>query len=95
MAIERRAWSSEGIETNSFNAVFVLGSALAFFIKHWLQQLSLRAVSRHRFIASLWIASLSISLPREKFGLSCHCAADVLHYRYEIIHGNYPRRRQA
>ena len=53
----------------------VLGLAPAFFLRRSLQQLSLRAAPRHRLIASLWRARLSITLAREKFGLTFFTAS--------------------
>jgi hypothetical protein len=68
--IERGAWNSEAQSRIVSMPSLVLGSVLAFFIKRSLQQLSLRAAPRHRSIASLWRARLSITLAREKSALA-------------------------
>jgi len=53
-----------------FNTVFGAWLGAHLFLMRTLQQLSLPAAPRHRPIASLWRARLSIALAREKYGLA-------------------------
>ena len=70
VSIERRVRRSDAQRPTVSTLCLVLGSALAFFLRRSLQQLGLRAAPRHRFIAPLRRARLSIALTRVKFGLA-------------------------
>ena len=54
-----------GTETNIFNAFFGARLGALPFLWRSLQKLSLRAAPRHKPIALLWRARLSIALRRE------------------------------
>jgi len=54
-----------GTEPNSFNAVFGARLGACRFLRRSLQKLSLQVAPRHRPIASLWRARLSIAFVRE------------------------------
>jgi len=64
--VDREVRSEErGTKTNSFNSVFDARFGARVFLRGSIQQLSLQAAPRHRPIASLWRARLSIDLMRK------------------------------